>query len=278
MSLGERLALPLLRRLDPETAHAAALAALRAGLGPRQAADAWPRLRTRVAGLELANPLGLAAGFDKNASRGRAAGRRGLRLRRGGCCDAAAAAGQPAAAALPPGGGPGGDQPLRLQQRRRGGDRGPAAGAPARRGGRAEPRGEQGERGPRGGLCRGAGDGGGRFSTSPPSTSRRPTPSGCATCRGRRRCADLLSGVAAANRALARPIPILLKISPDLSEAETRGAGRGGAARRRSRGSSRPIPRSTARGCAAGTRGRRAECRVRRSSRARRRCWRGCTR
>lgn len=67
MTVAERLGLPVLRCLDPETAHGLALKALGAGFGPRQAADAWPRLATRVAGLALANPLGLAAGFDKNA-------------------------------------------------------------------------------------------------------------------------------------------------------------------------------------------------------------------
>ncbi len=67
MSLGERLALPLLRRLDPETAHRLALTALRSGLGPHRDPVTSPRLRTRVAGLDLPNPLGLAAGFDKNA-------------------------------------------------------------------------------------------------------------------------------------------------------------------------------------------------------------------
>jgi dihydroorotate dehydrogenase len=55
-----------LRLIDPETAHGAALAALRAGLGPRARADRWPRLRTTLAGLDLPNPIGMAAGFDKN--------------------------------------------------------------------------------------------------------------------------------------------------------------------------------------------------------------------
>ena len=55
----------VLRRLDPETAHQLALAALKAGLGGRvEARDAV--LATRVAGLDLPNPVGLAAGFDKN--------------------------------------------------------------------------------------------------------------------------------------------------------------------------------------------------------------------
>jgi len=57
---------PLLFALDPEAAHALTLAGLRAGLGPRAGADD-PVLRTRLAGLDLPNPLGLAAGFDKNA-------------------------------------------------------------------------------------------------------------------------------------------------------------------------------------------------------------------
>ncbi|MFN4297094.1 MAG: quinone-dependent dihydroorotate dehydrogenase [Brevundimonas sp.] len=54
-----------LRRMDPETAHQLALAALKAGLGGRHdARDAV--LATRVGPLSLPNPVGLAAGFDKN--------------------------------------------------------------------------------------------------------------------------------------------------------------------------------------------------------------------
>ena len=55
-----------LRLIDPETAHHAALWGLRARLGPRARADRWPRLKTTLAGLELPNPIGMAAGFDKN--------------------------------------------------------------------------------------------------------------------------------------------------------------------------------------------------------------------
>ncbi|ANP45398.1 quinone-dependent dihydroorotate dehydrogenase [Candidatus Viadribacter manganicus] len=55
-----------LRLIDPETAHHAALLGLRAQLGPRARADRWPRLNTNLAGLELPNPIGMAAGFDKN--------------------------------------------------------------------------------------------------------------------------------------------------------------------------------------------------------------------
>ena len=56
-----------LRLLPPETAHEAALWGLRLGLGPRSRAGKFPRLRTSLAGLDLPNPIGMAAGFDKNA-------------------------------------------------------------------------------------------------------------------------------------------------------------------------------------------------------------------
>ena len=63
----ERAGLALLRRLDPERAHGLALRGLRAGLGPRGGALSGPRLATTLAGLDLPNPVGLAAGFDKDA-------------------------------------------------------------------------------------------------------------------------------------------------------------------------------------------------------------------
>ena len=66
MSLAYALARPLLFALDAERAHGLTVAALRTGLGPR-APLPDPILRTRLAGLDLPSPLGLAAGFDKNA-------------------------------------------------------------------------------------------------------------------------------------------------------------------------------------------------------------------
>jgi dihydroorotate dehydrogenase len=54
------------RLLDPERAHEVALLGLRMGLGPRRRADVYPRLKTSLAGLSLPNPIGMAAGFDKN--------------------------------------------------------------------------------------------------------------------------------------------------------------------------------------------------------------------
>jgi len=63
-----RLALPLLRCLPPETAHGLTLRALARGLVRASAAAPDPLLRTTLWGREFANPIGLAAGFDKNAA------------------------------------------------------------------------------------------------------------------------------------------------------------------------------------------------------------------
>ena len=64
----ERLGLFALHRLDPERAHDMSLIALSRGLVPLTGKPVTSaRLRTRVAGLDLPNPVGLAAGFDKNA-------------------------------------------------------------------------------------------------------------------------------------------------------------------------------------------------------------------
>jgi dihydroorotate dehydrogenase len=67
MSPWQDLATPALRWLDPEDAHGLTLAALRAGLGPHVPGPADPILATTLAGLALAHPIGLAAGFDKDA-------------------------------------------------------------------------------------------------------------------------------------------------------------------------------------------------------------------
>ena len=67
MSGLERLALGLLHRVDPERAHALSLLALRSGLVPLPGVVTSARLQTRLAGIDLPNPVGLAAGYDKNA-------------------------------------------------------------------------------------------------------------------------------------------------------------------------------------------------------------------
>jgi dihydroorotate dehydrogenase len=61
------LALPLIRRLPPELAHRVTIRALRAGLAPPRRRIDPPSLALRLWGRDFANPVGLAAGFDKNA-------------------------------------------------------------------------------------------------------------------------------------------------------------------------------------------------------------------
>ena len=57
----------VVRLLDPEDAHRLTIRALKLGLGPVDRSAPDPSLATTLCGLELANPVGLAAGFDKNA-------------------------------------------------------------------------------------------------------------------------------------------------------------------------------------------------------------------
>ncbi len=60
------IARPALFLLDPERAHGMTIRALK--LWPRrQAINASPRLASSVAGIDFPSPIGLAAGFDKNA-------------------------------------------------------------------------------------------------------------------------------------------------------------------------------------------------------------------
>ncbi len=61
------LARPLLHRLDPEQAHLFTIRALELGIVPGQPRDDDPRLAVSLFGRTLKNPIGLAAGFDKNA-------------------------------------------------------------------------------------------------------------------------------------------------------------------------------------------------------------------
>lgn len=68
MNIVEKIGLKALHRFDPERAHGLSIKALRAGLGPHTGPFTTPRLRTNVAGLQMENPIGLAAGFDKNAT------------------------------------------------------------------------------------------------------------------------------------------------------------------------------------------------------------------
>jgi len=66
MSLHD-LAARALHVFDPEDAHGWAIQGLKLGLGPRESGPDDPILAVRIAGLDLPNCVGLAAGFDKNA-------------------------------------------------------------------------------------------------------------------------------------------------------------------------------------------------------------------
>jgi len=66
IGLLDRLARPFLRALDPEDAHGLAIKTLKFAPLPEAAPDD-PRLALRVFGLNFPNPIGMAAGFDKNA-------------------------------------------------------------------------------------------------------------------------------------------------------------------------------------------------------------------
>jgi len=67
MKIVEKLGLQLLYKTDPENAHHLAIKALKYGLTPKAGVYTSKRLKQNIAGLELPNPIGLAAGFDKNA-------------------------------------------------------------------------------------------------------------------------------------------------------------------------------------------------------------------
>jgi dihydroorotate dehydrogenase len=64
--LYENLVRPALFRVDAETAHNLSLAALKTGAGLVFACPKHEGLATRVAGIRFPNPIGLAAGYDKN--------------------------------------------------------------------------------------------------------------------------------------------------------------------------------------------------------------------
>ncbi|KAF0674534.1 quinone-dependent dihydroorotate dehydrogenase [Profundibacterium mesophilum] len=215
----ERLGLSALRRIDPETAHRAAIHALRSGLMGGAGPVTRPRLACSLAGMDLANPVGLAAGFDKNAEAAGALSRAGF-----GFIELGAATPRPQ---------PGNPRPrlFRLPQdgaviNRFGFNNDGAEAIAARL--RAAPRGV-----PRGinlGANKDSADRAADFAqvltvigphvdfatvnVSSPNTEK------LRDLQGPEALSALLAGVRAANAALARPVPIFLKIAPDLNAQE----------------------------------------------------------
>ena len=216
MSLAERAALGALRRLDPETAHGLALGLLRAGLGPHSGPITSPRLAVRFAGLNLPNPLGLAAGFDKNA-------RAITPLLRAGFGFVEVGAATP----LPQ---PGNPRPrlFRLPEDRaainRFGFNNDGAAVIAARLAARPPGGIVGlnlgankaspdRAADYAAVLAAAGD----FIDFATVNVSSPNTEHLRDLQGKAALTDLLAGVGAANARLSRPVPILLKISPDLS-------------------------------------------------------------
>ena len=226
---GTRSASPLLHRLDPETAHGLSLRALQWGLAPLPGPVTSPRLATTLAGLGPANPIGLAAGYDKNAVAIAPLSRAGF-----GFIEVGAATPRPQ---------PGNPRPrlFRLTEDRAAINRFGfnnqgveaiaarlAARPRDRRPRRPQPRRQQGQRRPRRRIsprvfarCGPHVD----FATvnvSSPNTEK------LRDLQGRAALTALLTRVMETRAALPRPIPIFLKIAPDLTDARPRRNRRGG--------------------------------------------------
>ncbi len=155
MAFFDHFALPMLHSMNAERAHNLTVFALEHFPLPAAPVD-HPALALNVFGLDFPNPLGMAAGFDKDARVPSRAAATGLRLHRGRHADAAPAAGQRQAAPVSPARGSRRHQPLRLQQwrpRRRARKTAGASRAWRRR--RRQYRRQQGRDRPRRRLCRG---------------------------------------------------------------------------------------------------------------------------
>ena len=217
MSLWERAGLSLLHRLDPETAHGLSLRALGSGLLPLPGRITSSRLAVTLAGMALDNPVGLAAGYDKNAVALAALARAGF-----GFLEVGAATPRPQ---------PGNPRPrlFRLTQDRaainRFGFNNDGAGAICARLAR-RPR----------GVPVGLNLGANKDSTDRAADFARvlalcgpavdfatvnvssPTTERLRELQGRAALTALLAGVMEVRATLPRPVPVFLKIAPDLTD------------------------------------------------------------
>lgn len=220
MKLIERAGMALMHRMDPEAAHGLALKALNAGLASLPGVITSPRLATTLAGMALPNPVGLAAGFDKNAVAMAALSRAGF-----GFLELGAATPRPQ---------PGNPKPrlFRLTEDRavinRFGFNNDGAEAIAARLAARKP----------GAVPVGLNLGANKDSTDRAADFSRvlavcgpyvdfatvnvssPNTEKLRDLQGRAALAALLAGVMETRASLSRPIPIFLKIAPDLSPAE----------------------------------------------------------
>ena len=58
---------PLIFKLDPELAHSLAIKVLKTNLFLKQNIPEYSNLKCNLFGREIKNPIGIAAGFDKDA-------------------------------------------------------------------------------------------------------------------------------------------------------------------------------------------------------------------
>ncbi len=218
MTFAEKIALAVMHRMDPEAAHGLSIKALKAGLTPCPGPVTSPRLACTVAGLELPNPVGLAAGFDKNAEALKPLSEAGF-----GFIEVGAATPRPQ---------PGNPKPrlfrltedraainrfgfnnegmeaigARLAQRPKGGVIGLNLGANKDSSDRAQD------------FAHVLSHCGAHLDFATVNVSS-PNTEKLRDLQGKAALSALLAGVMEANRGLARPIPIFLKIAPDLDEA-----------------------------------------------------------
>ncbi len=66
MKILERAGLSILHKFDPERAHKLALVAMRMGIVPLSGVVTSERLKTSLCGMDMPNPVGLGAGYDKD--------------------------------------------------------------------------------------------------------------------------------------------------------------------------------------------------------------------
>lgn len=217
MTFAEKIALAVMHRIDPEAAHGLSIKALKAGLTPCPGPVTSPRLASTVAGLKLPNPVGLAAGFDKNAEALKPLSEAGF-----GFIEVGAATPRPQ---------PGNPKPrlfrltedraainrfgfnndgmeaigARLARRPKGGVIGLNLGANKDSSDRAQD------------FARVLSHCGAHLDFATVNVSS-PNTEKLRDLQGKAALSALLSGVMEANRGLARPIPIFLKIAPDLDE------------------------------------------------------------
>ena len=216
--------------LDPETAHEASLLALEAGIDPRACKPDDPRLAQTLFGLSFPNPIGVAAGYDKDARVYNALFSMGFGFAEAGTVTPRPRPGNPRPRSFRlireravinrmgfnnAGHGPA-MQPSRLARQARQGRARHQFGA------------NRGSADPIADYARGRASAPGAFASSiSPSTSPRPT---------RRALRDLqapdrLDSAAslcddASGAALPRPVPVLVKLAPDLADRRYR-AGHG---------------------------------------------------